>query len=245
MSLSETDFSKLYLLQDKFLSWWATLGFRFYLTGGTALGRFYLQHRYSEDLDFFVNNDAHYNQYIRAFRKLIPDHFQIDMNQALFTDDFARFFISDGDISLKVELINDVGYYAGNPVGYKYGLIDTPLNILANKLLAVTGRDEPKDICDILHIAYNYRFNWREIFIHAKQKAVVNELDIAQRLSDFPTDWLSGIKWIISPSAPEIISKHIRTIADDFLLGADNSLGAGRIPIEKALPLEKYRGSLS
>lgn len=26
----------------------------FYLTGGTALAAFYLQHRYSEDLDFFT-----------------------------------------------------------------------------------------------------------------------------------------------------------------------------------------------
>jgi predicted nucleotidyltransferase component of viral defense system len=27
----------------------------FYLTGGTALSRAYLNHRYSDDLDFFVN----------------------------------------------------------------------------------------------------------------------------------------------------------------------------------------------
>jgi len=27
----------------------------FYLTGGTALGRHYLHHRYSDDLDLFVN----------------------------------------------------------------------------------------------------------------------------------------------------------------------------------------------
>ena len=30
----------------------------FYLTGGTALGRCYLNHRYSDDLDFFVNDVA-------------------------------------------------------------------------------------------------------------------------------------------------------------------------------------------
>ncbi|MCD4795127.1 MAG: nucleotidyl transferase AbiEii/AbiGii toxin family protein [Bacteroidales bacterium] len=33
----------------------------FYLTGGTALVRFYLNHRYSEDLDFFVNKRKKYN----------------------------------------------------------------------------------------------------------------------------------------------------------------------------------------
>ncbi|WP_413884945.1 nucleotidyl transferase AbiEii/AbiGii toxin family protein [Candidatus Desulfatibia sp.] len=29
----------------------------FYLTGGTVLSRCYFHHRYSEDLDFFVNSD--------------------------------------------------------------------------------------------------------------------------------------------------------------------------------------------
>ena len=30
----------------------------FYLTGGTALAEFYLHHRYSEDLDFFSENEV-------------------------------------------------------------------------------------------------------------------------------------------------------------------------------------------
>jgi len=55
------DIEKLYLLQDKFLIFWKTLKLPFYLTGGTALGRFYLNHRYSEDLVFFVNQDEEFN----------------------------------------------------------------------------------------------------------------------------------------------------------------------------------------
>jgi hypothetical protein len=55
MNSSKKDYNKLYLLQDKFLSWWVTLGLPFYLTDGTALGRFYLNHRLSEGLDFFIN----------------------------------------------------------------------------------------------------------------------------------------------------------------------------------------------
>ena len=46
----------LYPLQDKVLSVIGTLPVDFYLTGGTALSRAYLRHRYSDDLDFFVNN---------------------------------------------------------------------------------------------------------------------------------------------------------------------------------------------
>ena len=39
---------------------------RFYLTGGTALSRGYYQHRYSDDLDLFVNNDADYKEQVEA-----------------------------------------------------------------------------------------------------------------------------------------------------------------------------------
>ncbi len=47
----------LYPLQDKLLGTIDGLGLAFYLTGGTALGRFHFNHRYSDDLDFFVNNN--------------------------------------------------------------------------------------------------------------------------------------------------------------------------------------------
>lgn len=237
MNLSGTDFKRLYLLQDKFLVWWEKLGYPFYLTGGTALGRFYLNHRFSEDLDFFVNKDQRYNKYIAEFRSKLTDHFMVNPNESLFTDDFTRLFISEDDITLKIELINDVGYYAGKPAIYKYGNIDTPLNILTNKLLAITGRDEPKDIFDIIHISLNYDFNWREIFGHAKQKAVINELDVAERLVSFPVEWLQTVNWLAVLPDPDLIQLKIRQISDDFLLGRANSLGSGKISIEMAIPL--------
>ena len=46
----------LYPLQDKVLDIAGKLSVGFYLTGGTALSRAYLHHRYSDDLYFFVND---------------------------------------------------------------------------------------------------------------------------------------------------------------------------------------------
>ncbi len=47
----------LYPLQDQVLAAAAPAATGFYLTGGTALGRIHLRHRYSEDLGLFVNDD--------------------------------------------------------------------------------------------------------------------------------------------------------------------------------------------
>ncbi|NUO82117.1 nucleotidyl transferase AbiEii/AbiGii toxin family protein [candidate division KSB1 bacterium] len=43
--------------QNSFLTEFFQLTQDFYLTGGTALSAYYLQHRYSEDLDLFTSNE--------------------------------------------------------------------------------------------------------------------------------------------------------------------------------------------
>jgi predicted nucleotidyltransferase component of viral defense system len=237
MNSFKKDYTKLYLLQDKFLSWWLNLGLPFYLTGGTALGRFYLNHRFSEDLDFFINADTKYQYYITELKNKITSRFIINIQQSLFADDFTRFFITEDDTFLKIELVNDVSYYQGKPTVYQFGRIDTPVNILSNKLTAIVGRDEPKDIFDIIHLSLNFSFNWVDIFNQAKQKAVINELDVGQRLASFPVEWLENVNWLSTPIDFESTRKNITQIADDFLLGKQNSLGKDQLPIEMAKPI--------
>jgi hypothetical protein len=237
MNSSKKDYGKLYPLQDKFLSWWFHHGLPFYLTGGTALGRFYLNHRFSDDLDFFINSSSKYLNYISELKSKIKDSFAIDIQQSLFADDFTRFFITDNDTYLKIELVNDVDYYAGNQSEYKYGWLDNPLNILSNKLTAIIGRDEPKDVFDIIHLSLKYSFNWPDIFYHAKQKAVINELDVEQRLISFPVEWMESVNWLNTPVDLNSMRNYLNQIADDFLLGKPNSLGKNCIPIEMAKPM--------
>ena len=51
---------KLYPLQDGVMNILQQSGTDFFLTGGTALSRAYYNHRYSDDLDFFLNNSDTY-----------------------------------------------------------------------------------------------------------------------------------------------------------------------------------------
>jgi hypothetical protein len=200
------------------------LNLPFYLTGGTALGRFYLNHRFSEDLDFFVNSDPNYSQYISTIRAKIPSDFNINFETALFSDDFTRFMIADNNDVLKVEFVNDIEHRCGDVKPFKYGLIDTPLNILSNKLTALVGRDEAKDVFDIVNIALHYNFNWIQVFQDAKTKTIINEIDVEERLSSFPVAWLENVDWLIKPIDYERFKLFLKTLADDFLLGKDNSL---------------------
>ncbi len=234
--MSEIDYRKLYNLQDKFFTWWSVLKLPFYLTGGTALGRFYLNHRYSDDLDFFVNADPGYSDYISELKSKIEKNFLVNPEQSLFTDDFSRIYIAEGGVALKIEFVNDVGYYAGKPVPFRFGLMDTPLNILSNKLTAVVSRDEPKDIFDIVYLSRNYSFHWEQIFYHSKSKSAINEIDVEKRFTSFPVDLLHYVNWLSAPPEVHIFSENLRQIAHDFLLGRKNSLGSRKPPIEDAVP---------
>jgi hypothetical protein len=89
---------------------------------------------------------------------------------------------------------------------------------------------------DKFHLSLNYSFSWPDIFEHAKRKAVINELDIEQRLVSFPVVWLDNVNWLNSPHNNVESCKLLNQIADDFLLGKTNSLGKDKIPIVMAKP---------
>jgi len=236
--MSGKDYRKLYRIQDKVLRVLKPVLGPFYLTGGTALGRFYLNHRFSEDLGFFVNGSDKFHPLIKNIEKVLAEHCSLLKGQSIVYEDFVRFYIEDEEGLLKLEFVNDTAYRCGVPGKYKYGFIDTPLNILTNKLTAVVSRDEPKDVFDICILAQNYSFNWPEVFSEAKKKSIINEIDVEQRIKSFPVLLFQKADWHIMPVNIDLLDKTVLTIANDFLLGADNSLGSGKISILNAVVLD-------
>ena len=232
--MSGKDYRRLYQLQDRVLLALKEVLSSFYLTGGTALGRFYLNHRFSEDLDFFVNKSDTFLSEVKTIEKILANKFSLLINQSIVYDDYIRYYIEDEGMTLKIEFVNDIAYRCGVPNLYQYGLIDTPLNILTNKLTAIVGRDEPKDVFDICILAQNYMFNWLEVFGEAKNKAIINEIDVEQRIKSFPVHLFQKVDWHILPWDINLLTKAIQTIANDFLLGSDNSLGTNKPSIREA-----------
>ena len=45
----------------------------FFLTGGTALSRFYTRHRYSDDLDLFVSRDREYPKQVNKILQMLTE----------------------------------------------------------------------------------------------------------------------------------------------------------------------------
>jgi hypothetical protein len=76
-----------------------------------------------------------------------------------------------------------------------------------------------------------------QIFNEVRNKAIINEIDVEQRIKSFPVELLQKSDWHILAVDPSKVNNAIQTIANDFFLGSDNSLGANKPAIENAIVL--------
>jgi predicted nucleotidyltransferase component of viral defense system len=214
----------LYPLQDKFLKFFDKHNQgQFYLTGGTALSRFYEEYRYSEDLDFFSSSELSdfrevMTKILNVFKKA---GFLLDLET--ISDHFFRIFLKETDISLKIDFVNETTFHWGDLKAFPiFSRVDNEMNILANKITCVS-RNEAKDIVDIWALSKRLSFSWREIFKTVDKKSPIDPLDVSRIIKTFPREELELIQWAKDVNLDNIY-RDIQTIAEDIITGKDNTL---------------------
>src|SRR3989304_7912993 len=124
-------FDKLYPFQDEVLRVINGARTGFSLTGGTAASRGYLNHRFSEDLDFFVNDDDRFSTW--AGRVIESLEHQAGWTIAVLRKEerFLRCTVASTEVPMPIELVNDVPGHVGNVIErVTLGRLDRPENIL-------------------------------------------------------------------------------------------------------------------
>ncbi|MEW6664633.1 MAG: nucleotidyl transferase AbiEii/AbiGii toxin family protein [Thermodesulfobacteriota bacterium] len=122
----------------------------FYLTGGTALSAFYLEHRLSNDLDFFTDRDEtvprveYLTAILQGLEGVNRTHFERLFDRRIFAVEFE-----DHDI-LKVEFTSYPFPSIEDRIKAGRLPVDSPLNIITGKLLALSDRYDPKDFVNLL-----------------------------------------------------------------------------------------------
>jgi hypothetical protein len=99
---------KLYPFQDEVLKIIHPLETGFYLTGGTAASRGYLNHRYSDDLDFFVNDEPDFGLWVERVIQALNSAGNWELEILSRYDRFILLNLSQSELTLKLEFINDV-----------------------------------------------------------------------------------------------------------------------------------------
>jgi hypothetical protein len=204
ISLSEYYEERLYPLQDGVLKTVNGCGTRFFLTGGTALSRGYYNHRYSDDLDFFVTRDSDYERQVNTvFTKLPEDGFFIDtesgiIKNAMFTSFKVRW--DKTGALLKLDFVNDTApHFGGIQETPVFDRTDSVRNMLSNKLSALF-RFAGKDVADIREIALHEDIDWTGIIIEAREKELGLEIPvICEILSSMPQNEFEEVYWTRKP----------------------------------------------
>jgi hypothetical protein len=211
-------FDQLYPFQDSVLQMLQGIDTGFYLTGGTAASRGYLQHRFSDDLDLFVNDDDRFALWAeRVIQALVQ---QTEQCQVLMKEErFVRLNIIGSQLEMKIEMINDVPARVGQVYEHPVlGRLDTAENILANKITALLSREEPKDLVDIWGFCCQKDYALKEAITHAESKAAgVFPADLARVLcSVTEADW-QAVRWITAPPVDAFIDQLYR-LGEQLLL---------------------------
>jgi hypothetical protein len=140
--------SKLKPLQQKFLQAFFSKERRFFLSGGAALAGFYLGHRETHDLDLFTLMDVMKEGFTAVAESAREMGAKLESLQT--SPDFRRYILTLESEAIVIDLIRErvAQIVADKPV---IGIvsIDPPEEILANKLCALLGRAEIRDLVDV------------------------------------------------------------------------------------------------
>jgi hypothetical protein len=195
------------------------VGTGFYLTGGTALSRAYLHHRFSDDLDLFVNYEARFGEWAERIVDTLWRRSEWQTQVVLKDQYFVRALLSRADLILKLEMINDVAARVGEPrLHAQLGRIDSPENILANKLTALIGREEARDLADVWGLCQKLGLSLQAAISGAQSKSSgIYPADLARRLClATRADW-EAVMWIEPPDCETFLAE-LQKLGEQLIL---------------------------
>ncbi|MCP9494840.1 MAG: nucleotidyl transferase AbiEii/AbiGii toxin family protein [Pyrinomonadaceae bacterium MAG19_C2-C3] len=160
--------SALNNLQTEFLGEFFRRESRFYLTGGAALVGFYLGHRETNDLDLFTLENEIENglAIVRDAARTLG----ASVEAIQTAPDFRRLLVTRGDETVVVDLVREYVFQLEREKREIGGIrIDSPEEILANKLCALLSRSEVRDLVDVRELE-KAGFNLEDALSVAQQK---------------------------------------------------------------------------
>ena len=150
--MASSPHSKLTALQREVLDAFFHRERGFFLTGGAALAGFHLGHRATDDLDLFTPEQDAFDRG-RFVLADVAAELGADLQVRQDARGFKRLVLTRGEEGLVVDLVRDVGpQLHPDKLDRDNILIDPADEILANKLAALVGRAEERDLIDVMFL---------------------------------------------------------------------------------------------
>lgn len=155
-------------LQKDFLREFFKRENRFFLSGGTALVGFYFGHRETHDLDLFTLE----NEIENGFRLVneTAKELNASVESIQTSPDFRRLLVRRDMEAIIIDLVRKYVFQISPEKPTINGIrLDSPEEILANKLCALLSRSEVRDLVDVREIE-KAEFNLKDALSAAQRK---------------------------------------------------------------------------
>lgn len=181
----------------------------FYLTGGTCLANFYLQHRLSEDLDFFTEIEFEPNiiniflKKIKAKLKIKKFDFQQSYNRNIYFLHFENEIIKTEFTYYPFTRIDKTKKVSGIQ-------IDSLIDMGVNKLFTIYQRSQARDYIDLYFICKEKNLSISSLIKKAHNKFDYN-IDLLQLGTQF-------FKATTVKDFPKMLKKINHKLWQDFFI---------------------------
>ena len=177
------------------------------LTGGGALAGFHLKHRTTRDLDLFWHHLDQLGKLPEEVRsRLMSSGLEVATLQTGAT--FSRFRVSDGTETCVVDLVADPVDPVEAPIHIRIGTtsvtVDTPHEILVNKLGALLSRSELRDLEDVEALLASGGDLEKALTDAPKKDGGFSPLTLAWILKDFRPSALARVAGIEADRAEQL-----------------------------------------
>lgn len=201
-------------VQKSFLSEFVKSELRevFRLTGGTALSAFYLEHRLSEDIDFFSKEKVPL-AVLEAFLKSIGFIREISYSK-IFDRNVFSLGINNGSL-LKVEFTAFELLNMEDCVLIEGLKVDSFIDIIVNKLCAIADRFDAKDYVDVYCALQGSDLSLRDLMELAENKCAIKGIRhvLKSRLIQIP-DGIAKLPLLTALTENDVKNHFERLIKD-------------------------------
>jgi predicted nucleotidyltransferase component of viral defense system len=198
-------------LQWDFLSGFFNGAPPFFLTGGTALSAFYLQHRYSEDLDLFTLDDKAFDR-VPLYVADTVAKLAASVASLQIAPQFRRYRLSRNGESVIVDFVREVvPQISGEKNLFDGMVVDTLDDITANKICTVISRAEIKDYIDLYFLGKAGYAIENYIPLAQRKDAGVSQAMVAYILSEVRL--LKVPDYMIARISIEDVQEYFRSLA--------------------------------
>lgn len=130
----------------------ANRSFDSYLAGGAAILIEPNTTRYSRDLDYFHDSDRRVAEAFASDRDLLErSGYALDVD--LLQPGYVRAIVRKDGQATRVEWARESSWrFLPTVKDDRVGFLLHPVDLTVNKVLALAGRDEPRDVLDVLHL---------------------------------------------------------------------------------------------